>query len=78
MPRDYKREYREFHSRPEEIKRRAARNKARRLTEREGRVRKGDGKDVDHRNHNPADNSKANRRVLPKSVNRAMNRKRNG
>lgn len=46
--RDYKKEYREFHGKPEQIKRRAERVKARRLMEKTGAVHKGDGKDVDH------------------------------
>lgn len=40
---------RAWDARPENKKKRAARNKARRLLEREGLVHKGDGKDVDHR-----------------------------
>jgi len=40
-----------------------------------GRVRKGDGKDVDHKNHNTADQSKSNLRVMSKSRNRAANTK---
>lgn len=46
--RDYKKEYREYHAKPEQKKRRADRNRARREAEREGRVHKGDGKEVDH------------------------------
>lgn len=45
-----------YNSKPEQKKRRAARNKARRIMERKGKVRKGDGKDVDHKNMNPHDN----------------------
>lgn len=45
MPRNYKKEYKDFHSKPGEIKKRAARNKARRD---EG-LQKGDGKEVDHK-----------------------------
>lgn len=39
---------REYDASPARKKARAARNKARREAMREGRVRKGDGKDVDH------------------------------
>ena len=35
----------------------------------EGKVKKGDGKDVDHRNGNAHDNSKSNLRVQSKSQN---------
>lgn len=47
-PRDYKQEYAEFHGKPEQVKKRAQRVKARRMLEKEGAVSKGDGKDVDH------------------------------
>ncbi len=49
MTRDYKKEYAEYHGKPEQIKNRAARVKARRIMEKTGAVHKGDGKDVDHR-----------------------------
>ena len=63
---------RAFTSRPAEKKRRAARNKARRQLEAEGRVRKGDGKDVDHRDGNPLNNARGNQRVLARSTNRSQ------
>lgn len=47
--RDYKAEYADFHGKPEQIKKRAERVKARRIMEKEGVVTKGDGKDVDHK-----------------------------
>lgn len=68
--RDYDKEYREYHGTPEQIKRRSSRNKARRFMEKNGRVSKGDGKEVDHRNHNANDNSPNNLRVRDKSANR--------
>lgn len=49
MPRDYKKEYAEYHGKPEQIKNRAERVKARRMMEKTGAVHKGDGKDVDHK-----------------------------
>lgn len=69
--RDYQKEYNDYHGSPEQIKRRAARNKARRHLEKQGRVSKGDGNDVDHRDHNPLNNSPANIRVRSKSANRS-------
>lgn len=72
--RDYKDEYRRYHSKPEQIKRRAGRNKARRKMEKAGLVRKGDGKDVDHKNRNPTDNSRKNLRIQSKHVNRGRNK----
>jgi hypothetical protein len=59
-----------YNSKPEQIKNRSARNKARRLMEKAGKVRKGDGKDVDHKNGNPRNNSRSNLQVQPKRVNR--------
>lgn len=47
--RNYAQEYREFHGKPDQIKKRAERVKARRIMEKEGAVTKGDGKDVDHK-----------------------------
>lgn len=69
--RDYKKEYRDYHSKPEQKRRRASRNSARRKLEKEGRVKKGDGKDVDHQNGNPLDNSSKNLKVMSKSKNRS-------
>jgi DNA replication protein DnaC len=71
--RNYKKEYQNYQGKPEQIKNRAARNKARRLMEAKGRVRKGDGKDVDHKDMNPRNNSIANLRIQSKSKNRARN-----
>jgi len=50
---------------------RVARNAARRAMEKAGKVSKGDGKDVDHKNGNPQDNRKSNLNVMSKSKNRA-------
>ena len=76
MARDYKKEYREYHSRPEQKHNRALRNAARREMEDRGLVHKGDGKDVDHKK--PLDrggsNALSNLRVLPKSKNRGYRR----
>lgn len=69
--RDYAKEYRDYHSKPEQKKRRAGRNAARRKMEAAGRVRKGDGKDVDHKNHNTRDNRPSNLRVMSRSRNRS-------
>jgi hypothetical protein len=64
---------RAYNSSPEQKKRRAERNQSRAIMERKGAVRKGDGKDVDHRNHNTSDKSAKNLSVMSKSKNRAMN-----
>lgn len=46
--RNYRKEYDEYHGTPEQKKRRADRNRARRQAERAGRVHKGDNLEVDH------------------------------
>ena len=71
MARDYKAEYAKFQSSTASKKDRASRNANRREAERTGRVSKGDGKDIDHRNGNPRDNSEKNLRVVSRSTNRA-------
>ena len=48
-PRNYKEEYGEYHAKQTQKKNRAARNHARDVMEKKGRVRKGDGKAVDHK-----------------------------
>jgi hypothetical protein len=74
--RDYKKEYKATHGTGKGIKDRAARVMARRKLEKEGRVKKGDGKEVDHKNHNPRDNSPSNLRVVDKKTNRKKQPKR--
>lgn len=59
-----------YESSPEQIQRRASRNRARRvLIARRGRSALK-GKDVDHRNQNPLDNRASNLRVESKKKNR--------
>lgn len=71
MARDYAKEYRDYHGKPEQILARSSRNKARRKMEQAGRVKKGDGKDVDHKDGNPRNNSRGNLQVLSRSRNRS-------
>ena len=75
MPRNYKREYAKYHKKPKQKKRRAQRNTARRKMAKAGKVRKGDGRDVDHKNRNTADNRRKNLRVTSKRKNRSYKRK---
>jgi hypothetical protein len=75
--RDYKQEYANYDGKPSVKKKRAKRNAARREMMRQGKVRKGDGKDVDHKNGNAMDNSKSNLRVRPASKNRSYPRNKN-
>ena len=74
MARNYKKENENYKSKPEQIEKRVARNKARRMAMKAAVVKKGDGKDVDHRNGNPLDNSKGNLRVQKASTNRSFPR----
>tara|TARA_R100001594_G_scaffold146643_1_gene198340 strand:- start:108 stop:326 length:219 start_codon:yes stop_codon:yes gene_type:complete len=69
--RDYKQEYSSYHAKPDQIKRRSSRNKARRKMSALGRVSRGDGKDVDHRDGNPLNNGSGNLSVMSKSRNRS-------
>ena len=62
-----------YNARPEQVKRREERNAARRLMMRKGLVHKGDGKDIDHKDFNTADNKLSNLRVLSASKNRSRN-----
>ena len=69
--RNYRKEYDNYQGKPDQVRNRSNRNKARRLLAKMGRVRKGDGKDVDHKNGNPKDNSVGNLKVTSKSHNRS-------
>lgn len=69
--RDYTREYRRFQSSKKAKRDRASRNTARRRAEREGRVSKGDGKEIDHVDSNPRHNGSSNLRVVSRRTNRA-------
>ena len=69
--RDYAREYRRFQSSKKAKRDRASRNTARRRAEREGRVHKGDGKEIDHVDSNPRHNGSSNLRVVSRRTNRA-------
>ena len=75
MPsRNYRGEYNNYHKKTEQKKRRASRNTARSVMKTTGKVKKGDGKDVAHKNGNPKDNKRKNLAVRPKSVNRSFAR----
>lgn len=77
--RDYKKEARQ-HATAESTHDRVARNKARRQMEKEGRVHKGDGKEVDHKRpiggKGGGSNSKSNLQVVSRSTNRKKQPKR--
>ena len=69
MRRNYKKEYAKFQSATKSKKDRASRNKVRRRAISSGRVKKGDGTAIDHKDGNPRNNSKKNLRVISRSAN---------
>lgn len=71
--RDYEHEYATYQGTPEQIKNRAQRNAARREMEKAGKVRKNDGKEVDHKTpiRSGGGNSKGNLQVVSRAKNRA-------
>jgi 5-methylcytosine-specific restriction endonuclease McrA len=72
--RDYKKEYREYHSKPKQKRNRALRNSARR----KAGLRVGDPREVDHKRplSNGGSNNKRNLRVVSKKTNRSKGAKR--
>lgn len=67
-------EYKNYQGTPEQRKRNDARKKARRTLEKLGKVKKFDGKDIDHKNGNPKDNKIANLKVTTPAKNRSIAR----
>lgn len=76
MARNYRSEYDNYQGTPEQIKKRAERVKARRLMEKTGAAKKGDGKDVDHITpmRSGGTSTKSNLRMRSKSANRSDNK----
>lgn len=72
--RDYRKEYDRYQGKPEQIKRRASRNKARREMEKKGKAHKGDGKDIEHKDGNPLHDEDSNYKVGTKKENRSYPR----
>jgi hypothetical protein len=75
-PRPYAKEYEQYDGTEAVKKKRAQRNKARRMLEREGVVHKGDGKDVDHKVplSKGGKTTRSNLRVKDASDNRSFSR----
>jgi hypothetical protein len=70
MPRNYRKEYDTYHGTPEQIQNRASRNAARKdAVKKHGKV-KLKGKEVDHKDGNPRNNSKKNLQIISRKANR--------
>ena len=74
MARDYKKEYKNYQGKPEQVKKRASRNTARSAMVKGGVAKKGDGKDVHHKDGNPKNNSRKNLTMTTKAKNRSFPR----
>ena len=72
--RNYKKEYGNYQGTAQQKKNRASRNAARNALKKAGVVKKGDGKDVAHKNGNPKDNRPKNLAVVRQSKNRSYSR----
>ena len=76
--RNYRKEYDEYHGKPEQRARRVQRTLARRKAIKEGRVAKGDGKEIHHEGASRKGKlpSYSSTKVLSKSANRKKQPKR--
>ena len=68
--RNYAREYANYHSRPDQIERRSARNSARRFMSKSATEEELEGKDVHHKDNNPLNNDKKNLSIVTQHYNR--------
>ncbi len=80
MPKNKNRDYAKetaYENSPEQVKRRVARNRARRKAEADGKVRKGDGKELDHVGfHRTGSLDNVPTKVVSKKANRSRQPKR--
>ena len=78
--RDYKRENLLYNSRPEQRKNRSERTTARNAAIKDGRVKRGDGNDIDHVRplSKGGSNSRNNQRVVSAGSNRSFARNSDG
>jgi len=72
--RNYRKEYDNYQSKSKQKKNRASRNASRTILKKKRKVRKGDGKDVHHRDGNPKNKKRSNLKVTSKSKNRSFKR----
>ena len=76
--RNYKRERKLHDGLPHVMAKNRARKRARYRAEKAGLVRKGDGKEIHHKNGKATDNRKSNLQVRGSSWNRSRNKGRGG
>ena len=69
--RNYRKEYDNYHSKPEQRENRSSRNKARRKMAKAIGKSAVKGKDVAHKNNNPKDNRRSNLKLASPSKNRS-------
>lgn len=71
-PEYIRKNYKKYRWKPKAIAERSERNKARRKMEKSGKVKKHDGKEVDHKRGVKAGNGKSNLRVISRKTNRRL------
>ena len=76
--RNYKKEYENYQGKEKQKKNRAARNASRAAMKKKGKVSKGDGKDVHHKDGNPKNKKASNLKVTSKTKNRSFKRTKSG
>ena len=74
--RNYRKEYDNYHAKPEQRERNAARLRARRLMVKKGKAKKNDKMDVHHKDNNPLNNDTKNLSVVTQKYNRTEPRLR--
>jgi hypothetical protein len=72
--RNYRKEYENYQSKPEVKKQRAENNKANRLMKAAGKIKKGDGNVVAHKDNNTSNNKKSNLKVVKRKTNASFPR----
>ena len=71
-PRNYRKEYLDYQGKPEQIKRRNNRNRARAKMIAAGKIGKHSKLDIDHKDGNANNNSMSNLQALPIRINRGV------
>ncbi len=74
--RDYKKEREQYHGTPKQMEKNRARKRARYAMEKAGKAKRGDGKDVHHKDNNPLNNDPKNLSLVSQHYNRKEPRMR--